>query len=287
MGKFTITGFSDEISPNFEVQLNEVVRLGIAYIEIRGVNGKNIIDHSLEEVKAIKEQLDEKHVAVSAIGSPIGKINITDDFEPHFEKFKHTVAIAKILDTKFIRLFSFFMEKGSWKDNRLEVVSRLKVMVNYAEQEDMILLHENEKDIYGDSAERCLDLYESMNSSAFKLIFDPANFVQCGVKTYPEAFDLLKNHVDYYHIKDAIMESGKVVPAGFGDGHLEEIISELKDRDYVGFLSLEPHLGDFVGFKDLEGDGDIPEFKEVSDAGKFELSYTSLMTILNRLDQEV
>mgnify|MGYP001815148295 CR=1 FL=1 len=122
-----------------------------------------------------------------------------------------------------------------------------------------------------------------MDSDHFKLIFDPANYVQCKVDTYPEAFDALKDKVIYYHIKDALMETGQVVPSGKGDGHIRDIIGQLKKSQYEGFLSLEPHLGDFVGFSDLEGDGDIPEFEEASDAGKFELAYTSLMEIIEEV----
>lgn len=281
MNGFVITGFSDEISPDFEMQLNEIERLGIAHIEIRGVDGKNIIEYSIDEVKDIKIRMDNKGIKVSAIGSPIGKIKITDDFQAHFSKFKHTIEVAKILETSYIRMFSFFMKEGSALKHRGEVLKRLEAMVKYAEQEGIILLHENEKEIYGDTPERCLDLYESMNSDSFKLIFDPANFVQCGVKTYPEAFELLKDKTIYYHIKDAVMATGEVVPSGHGDGHLPEIIGALKKRHYKGFLSIEPHLGDFVGFSDLEGEGDIAEFKEASDASKFELAYTSLVVILN------
>lgn len=280
---FEITGFSDEISPDFSLQLEEILKLGIAYIEIRGVNGKNIVDHSLEEVKLIKAEMDKAGIQVSAIGSPIGKIQITDPFDPHFETFKHTVEIAKLLQTNYIRLFSFFMDQGTAPDHRDEVIKRLKTLVTYAESQGVILLHENEKDIYGDLPDRCLDLYNAMNSPNFKLIFDPANFVQCGVETYPDAFGQLKDKVIYYHIKDALAGTGQVVPSGKGDGHLREIITELKNDGYQGFLSLEPHLGDFVGFSDLEGDGDTPAFKEASDASKFQLAHQSLMTLIREV----
>lgn len=283
MYQFIMSGFSDEISPDFQEQLQEVKRLGIAYIEIRGVNGKNITDHSIEEVLEVKDQMKEAGVQVSAIGSPIGKIQITDAFEPHFDKFKHTIEIAKVLGTKYIRMFSFFMPDGTQESHRDEVVNRLAKLVAYAEEQDIILLHENEKDIYGDTPKRCLDLYETMNSSAFKLIFDPANYVQCGVKTYPEAFNLLKECVIYYHIKDAQASDSKVVPSGFGDGHIQEIITELKANDYKGFLSLEPHLGNFVGFSDLEGEQDNNEFMEASDSTKFELAYKSLTKIISEV----
>ncbi len=126
-----------------------------------------------------------------------------------------------------------------------------------------------------------LDLYEQFGGDNFKLIFfDPANYVQCGVETYPHAYEMLKDYTIYYHIKDALMESGKVVPSGFGDGHIPEIISDLHKRDYHGFLSLEPHLGHFDGFDDLEGDGEVPEFEEKSDVSKFVLAHDSLKKIL-------
>lgn len=282
MYQFVMSGFSDEISPDFKEQLSVVTKLGIAYIEIRGVNGKNISDHSIEEVLEVKNELLQSKVGVSAIGSPIGKIKISDDFDPHFDKFKHTIEIAKVLDTKYIRMFSFFMADGTQESHRDEVMSRMSKLVKYAEQEDIILLHENEKDIYGDVPSRCLDLYKTMNSSHFKLIFDPANYVQCGVETYPEAFNELKDYVAYYHIKDANASDGKVVPSGFGDGHISEIISELKLREYKGFLSLEPHLGNFVGFSDLEGEQDH-EFEEASDSSKFELAYNSLLKIISEV----
>ena len=282
MSKFILTGFSDEISSDFTEQLTQIKKLNIGYIEIRGVNGKNITDHTPEEAKELKRQLDGAGVKVSAIGSPLGKIRITDPFEPHFELFKHTVEIAKILGTKNIRLFSYFMDTiyaGEYID---EVIKRMRAFCGYVEGTDIMLLHENEKGIYGDIPERCLELYKAMNSPNFKLIFDPANFVQCGVETYPHAFDMLKNYVVYMHIKDALAESGKVVPAGFGDGHLKEITAKLYQRGYEGFLSLEPHLGHFEGFDDLEGD-DALEFEEKSDAGKFRLAADSLKKIISEV----
>lgn len=114
------------------------------------------------------------------------------------------------------------------------------------------LLHENEKGIYGDTPQRCLDLVREINSEDMKLIFDPANFVQCDVETYPEAFELLKDHIAYMHIKDALYSDHSVVPAGKGDGKVKEILESLHKRGFEGFLSIEPHLWNFVGFAELE-----------------------------------
>ena len=282
MSKFTLTGFSDEISPDFIEQLEEIKKLGIGYIEIRGVNGKNITAHTIEETEEIKKKLDSYNIKVSAIGSPLGKIKIEDPFEPHFELFKHTVEIAKILDTKYIRLFSYFLDAEKALEYKDEVIKRTRAFCDYVKGTDIVLLHENEKGIYGDIAERCLELYQAMKSPNFKLIFDPANFVQCGVETYPHAFNMLKNYVVYMHIKDSVEKDGKVVPSGFGDGHIKEIITALHSRGYEGFLSLEPHLGHFDGFDDLEGENSL-EFEEKSDVGKFKLAVDSLKNILSEV----
>lgn len=283
MSKFVITGFSDEINADLEIQLEEIKKLDIAYIEMRGVNGRNVSDYSIEEILIIKDQLDKAGVKVSAIGSPIGKIKIEEEFEPHFDLFKHLVAMAKVLETKYIRLFSFFIEKASAETHREEVMRRMKAFCDYVEGSDIILLHENEKDIYGDTPERCKDIYDTMQSANLKLIFDPANYVQCHVETFPYAYEMLKEETIYYHIKDALFESGKVVPSGYGDGHVPEIIKALDQRDYEGFLSLEPHLGHFDGFDDLEGGDEMPEFEDQSDASKFKLAADSLRKILGEI----
>lgn len=275
-----ISGFSDEIDADFNEQLKTIRELNMEYIEIRGVNGKNIADHSLEEVAEVKKALDLAGVSISAIGSPIGKINIKDDFEAHFELFKHVIEIAKLLKTNAIRLFSFFMTEEETLTYKDEVHRRLKAMVDYVAGTDMLLLHENEKDIYGDTPERCLDLFQGMNSDQFKLIFDPANFIQCGVETFPHAYNMLKDYVHYFHIKDAIMATGKVVPAGTGDGQLSEIFKDLKKREFAGFMSLEPHLGEFEGFNRLEPIDGI-SFSEKSDSNKFKLAHHHLLQLLS------
>jgi sugar phosphate isomerase/epimerase len=263
MDKFILSAFADEIDSNLRTQMDVLDQHGIKFIEMRGVNGKQLVSHTLEEVGEIKNQIEKRGFKLSAVGSPIGKIGITDDFEPHLELFKHTLEIAKIMDCKYIRMFSFFIPKGEdpgiYRD---EVIDRWRQFVQAAEGSGVILLHENEKGIYGDTPERCLDLLETLNSDYVKGIFDFANFVQCDVKNYPEAYELFKDYIEYVHIKDAVYSDHHVVPAGDGDGNVEEILKELHRNSYEGFLSLEPHLGNFSGFAELEPDSpgfNLPE----------------------------
>ena len=257
MAKFTLSGFADEIASDLDSQIKGVLANGISHMEMRNVDGKSLLQHSMDEVKEIKKKLDANGIKLSAIGSYLGKQSILDPFT-HLDELKYTLEIADVMETKNIRMFSFFIPEGDDPAQyRGEVLDRWHQFVRVAEGSGVMLLHENEKGIYGDIAERCVDIAEQMNCDYMKLIFDPANFVQCGVTTYPDAWNIMKDYVKYFHIKDALMSSGEVVPAGMGDGHIAEILAEVNkacDCDY--FLSLEPHLANFQGFSDLEN-GDI------------------------------
>lgn len=279
---FIISGFSDEISPVVTEQFEHLNKLGIEYFEPRGIDEKNISEMNDEDVKVLKEKMKKYGIKVSSIGSPIGKIKITDDFEAHLELLKRMIKYAKELGTKYIRIFSFFIPEGEKPENyKDEVIKRMKAMTKLAEEEGVILLHENEKGIYGDIAPRCLEILEAVNSDNLKAVFDPANFVQCGQITYPEGFEMLKEYVVYMHIKDALA-NGDVVPAGYGLGNVKAILSELKADGYKGFLSIEPHLGNFKGLENLEIDDKMTEL-EGSTPEKFTLAYESLKKIIESI----
>lgn len=277
-----ISGFSDEIASDISVQFEVLNKLGISYFEPRGIDGKNIAELTEKEMYALKEKMDACGIRVSSIGSPIGKIKITEDFAEHFKLFKNVVKAAKVLDAKYIRMFSFF-EDGEWTGEKEdEVFARIGKMLDYAKEQDVILLHENEKDIYGDVKERCLKIAEKFACDNFGVVFDPANFVQCGQDT-KEAFRMLRPYIKYMHIKDANPD-GTVVPAGWGAGNVEYILSELFGEGYDGFLSLEPHLGSFEGLAALETSDTMLKLPEGGE-GTFTLAFNELNKIMNKIKE--
>ena len=276
-----ISGFSDEIDSNIVAQFETLNRLNIKYFEPRGINGKNISTLNDKEVNELKEKMEIYKIKASSIGSPIGKIYVEDDFEEHFETFKKVVKIAKELETKYIRIFSFYTKDGEWTtEKRNEVFNKLKTMIAYAKENDIVLLHENEKDIYGDTVDRCADLMDNLYCDNFKAVFDPANFVQSKQDT-KYAYEKLGKYIEYMHIKDS-MADGKVVPAGMGDGNIEYVLKKLFDKGYDGFISLEPHLGSFEGLAELELTDKMVNLPK-SGEGTFTIAYNALNDILNKI----
>ncbi len=277
-----ISGFSDEIAPEIDKQFALLKKLGIRYFEPRGVDGKNISLLDDAEVSALKNKMDIAGIYASSIGSPIGKIKITDSFDEHFSLFQRIVRTAKMLGCRYIRIFSFYNEGEKWSaTERDEVLKRLGKMIAYAKEADVVLLHENEKEIYGDTAGRCQDLMEKLFCENFCMVFDPANFIQCGEDT-KEAYRLLAPYIRYMHIKDARFSDRIVVPAGMGDGNLPYILGELLQSGYDGFLSLEPHLGKFKGLEELET-AEIMAGLPDGGEGTYTLAYNKLCDILDAI----
>ena len=244
-----LCAFADEADQNLDGQIIALKENDISLLEIRGVNGKNISELTVPEVKDAKAKLDDAGIKVWSIGSPVGKIDINEPFEPHLDLFCRLLETAHTLKASHFRLFSFYGTDGGMED---EVFERLDCFVQKAQGSDVLLCHENESGIYGDISQRCLRIHKQFPS--IKAVFDPANFIHCSEDTM-EAWDILCPYVEYLHIKDA-MPDGTVVPAGHGIGNIRTIIDQFAKKEDIfteGTLTLEPHLSKFVGLKELEG----------------------------------
>jgi sugar phosphate isomerase/epimerase len=247
-----LAAFADEISPELDEQIRVCKETGVSHFELRGVYGKNVLDFDSGLRNEIKSKLQANGMGVISIGSPIGKVKITEPFEPHFERFKIAVDAAEFFGAPYIRVFSYYPPaKGEdMKPHRDEVIRRMRAKVDYLRNRAPVMVHENEKDIYGEKGRECVDLMKTIESAKLKSAFDFANFVQAGEKPL-DNWPGLKPYTVHIHVKDALLAGGKVVPAGQGDGQLAPILSDAWKSGYRGFLSLEPHLaahGQFSGF---------------------------------------
>ena len=239
----TLSGFADEISPDLDEQLAVLAAESLSHLELRSVWCTNVADLEDAQVARFRRQLEESGVKVSAIGSPIGKIDIGAPFGPELARLRRVADIAAQLGTNLVRVFSFFIpQEQDPRQYRGQVIDRMRALAELAAERGVILAHENEKKIYGDRPERCADLIASVGSPALRATFDAANFVQCGIRPHSQAYELLRPSLVYVQVKDALMATGEVVPAGRGDGQVRETLAALRDSGFEGYLSLEPHL---------------------------------------------
>lgn len=253
--KFNLAAFADEAGAELSVQIAAMRKNGVGMLEMRGVDGKNCAQLTVQEAKDVCRRLADEGLKVWSLGSPFGKIGIEDGFEEHLEKLRHSLEVCRETGIERIRMFSFYMPEGKDPANyRQAVIDRMGMMLDAAEDAGIRLCHENEKGIYGDNAARCLDLYKTFEGRLGG-IFDPANFLQVGQETLP-ALEMLSPYITYMHIKDARLSDGHVVPAGHGDGHIAELLAHFSKRESDMTLTLEPHLRVFSGLSDLEREGE-------------------------------
>ena len=267
--QWTLSGFGDEIDADPGVQLAVLASLGSRHLELRSAWRINVIDLDDDRAGELRALIDRRGMSVSAIASPVGKAPVAVPVDEEVGRLRRAIAAAHRFDAPYIRLFSFWPERfsgegggplltGSLSDEvaagmRDRVLERMRAFADLAERERITLVHENEKDIYGDTPERVLDIIEAVGSDRLRVAWDNSNYVQVGVEPYTRAYPLLREHLEYLQVKDARSTDGVVVPAGEGDGQLRETVAALCDDGYAGFASLEPHLASFGVDTGIEG----------------------------------
>lgn len=268
-----LCAFADEYGSTLEEQIEGLKINNIEYLEIRSVNGKNVADLSDAEAKDIYEKLEKEGRKVWSIGSPIGKVDINCDFEEYKKKVDRVCKIAKILKADKIRMFSFF----NAYDQEEKVYDYLQEIVNIGNDNGIKMYHENEKEVFGDTVDRILKLQK--NVKGLNYIYDPANFVQCDQEA-SYAIEKLFDSIGYFHIKDVVHSTGDLVPAGYGDGHIEDFIKKI-EKDAV--LTMEPHLVEFDAYKSIDNTKMTHKFHFDNSRDAFCFAVKSLKDILLKL----
>ena len=275
-----VYAFADEASPMIASQIAAMQRNHLDGLEIRNVDGQNVSDISLEKAQEVKKQLDDAGLVCWSIGSPIGKIQIGDDFAAHLDVLLHTLDVADVLGAGNVRMFSFYLpEHDDPALYRNEVIDKLGKILEVAKGR-AALCHENEKGIFGDSPDRCLDLLTTLPE--LDGVFETANYIQ-GCYDPCEAFPRMDKRTKYLHIKDALFADGSVTPAGHGDGHLADIVRAFTEREDP-HMTIEPHLMTFAGLARLEQEGQktqMGKFVYESNDAAFDAACSALRELLS------
>ncbi len=265
-----LSAFADEAGSTLKEQIDALKRNNISYLELRSVDDVNVADLTVEQAIDIKSQLDDNGIKVWAIGSPLGKVDIDCDFTEYLKRIEHVCKLANIFGATKIRAFSFFNAYEKYE----KVKEYLSKMVEVANSYGVKICHENEKEVYGDTKERVLELMNDVTGLEF--VYDPANYLQVG-ESAQDTLDLFFDKTSYFHIKDVIKETGELVPAGHGDGNIGGIIDRI-EKDTV--LTLEPHLKVFGAYANIDNTEMKLKFNFSSNTESFDFAVSELEKIL-------
>ena len=264
-----LSAFADEAAQDLEGQISALTANQVPGIELRTVDSVNVADFDLTLTTRVKSAFDQASLKVHCLATPLGKVQIDSPLSPELDRLKRLSQTAHALDCQRLRIFSFYVPAGRASEYRDEVMLRLERMIEVADAEGVRLFHENEKDIYGDVLERCVDIHQTFQSK-LGAILDPANYIQVGSDPL-EASKLLDPWIEYLHIKDCRRSDGHIVAAGLGDGQIAEILKVFLAKPGRQSIAIEPHLFEFASLKTLEihMTGDAGSGQEVGVGGDY------------------
>ena len=179
-----VSAFSDEAGGSCDIQIGALQRAVLKNIDIRNIEGHGITVLPFDTAREVKSKLDAAGIAVNMFGSPIGKIDISEDVQSDIDRLRHLGELAPILDCRAVRMFSYYNKDGAphqeWKK---ESVDRMVKLRTEAAELGLVLFHENERHIFGDSVVQVLDspaCATTILSSSLTLITTIKTAKMCG-----------------------------------------------------------------------------------------------------------
>lgn len=249
------SGFTDEASDSLEQQILATQTLGWQYLSARTINDYNIHELSEAAFEQVCDQLMASGIKVAEFGTLIGNWakKIDSDFDLTLEEVARCIPRMQRLGVKYARIMSYAQQP--WRDEQYEQerFRRLRIITQCFADAGLMALHENCMNWGGFSASHTLRLLEEV--PGLKLIFDTGNPVFQRDRSRPEPhpwqdplafYHQVKEAVVHVHVKDARYPVAGDEPVytfpGEGDAKLTQILKELIESNYQGFVAIEPHI---------------------------------------------
>lgn len=259
-----ISLLTDEAAKSPEAALAFAREYGLKWVELRGKPGGGGSYCFMEpaELQEVRRQLDEAGLKVSFLNTPMLKYalpgaepvrrpNIAEDvwkkrlerdaarFEKRMEELEKSVRAARILGVNQIRVFAFtrVAEPESLFPRVAEI---LKPMADYAREEGMRLLIENEASCNVARTAELAKFFSIMDHNGLGINWDPVNAMHREEPDqFPQAYSLLqKKRIGNVQMKAEGLILGKQI-LDWG-----AIFKQLEKDGYNGCIGLETHVFD-------------------------------------------
>ena len=192
---------TDELAEDFEKALDFISEHYLGYCEVRELWSKNVVRLSQEELERAKQLIEEHHLKVSEIASPLFKYNLPgmpsprpnwgDTFKAADLTDKDTESLlervfrlAPFFGTSKVRVFSYWRVEDPEKAYPL-VRDRLAKAAAMAAQHNITLLLENETDCNVGTGKELGRMVRDVNSRNLLAMWDPCNALGLGETPTP------------------------------------------------------------------------------------------------------
>lgn len=257
---FKLGIITDEISQDLDEALDFISNYRLHYCELRDMWGRNIMNLSRSDLDRAKHLIDDYHMAVSDVGSPIFKYNLPQmpvrperegqGFGAAFtdqdsDRLLHkSFELAHFFGTPKVRIFSYWRVQDPAKAYPY-VRDRLAKAADLAGQNGILLVLENEFECNVGTGEELGRILKDINSPHLRGNWDPGNAYMLGEIPYPNGYRHVVGWFDHMHAKDAKRDpvSGQIVWAPVGAGSIDwrGQIKALIESHYSQTMSLETH----------------------------------------------
>jgi L-ribulose-5-phosphate 3-epimerase len=257
---FKLGIITDEVTQDLQQALDFISSYSLGYCELREIWNKNLMNLSTEGLERVRELIQEHHLHVSDIASPVFKYNLPemparpaekrDTFLANFtdqdtEELLHkSCKLARFFGTDKVRIFSYWRVEEPAKAYPY-VRRRLAKAAALAARERITLVLENEHECNIGTGKELGWVLRDVNAPSLRGLWDPGNATVLNEVPYPDGYNEVRGLFSHMHIKDSRRDpkTGKVewAPVGGGSIDFRGQFKALRDDAYAGTMSLETH----------------------------------------------
>ncbi len=232
---------TDEIDEDISYALDVCRDLGVGTVELRSVDGRNIVEHSPASRAWISRLIEKRQVRVCAIAPPFLKCDATEDLRRQWDQLERAVSIARDVGAPLVRAFSFW-RVGDPGTVTARLVDALRPAANVAAEAGLRLVIENEHSCNVATAAEAAAILDACRPTDLGVIWDPANEARFAPHLAGGAagYEAIHAHVAHVHLKD-VDATGTWVRIGSGIVDHGALLAALERDGYAGSVSVETH----------------------------------------------
>jgi sugar phosphate isomerase/epimerase len=248
----------DEMKIDFETALRLGAEWGLRAIELRAVDGVNVVDLTDEQVKQTQLLLARYEMRVAGLATPFFKCTLpgqqADDqgdmhsarpltYNDHVGLLPRGVQLAQAFGAPSLRIFSFWRQDGA--DFWPALTEAVTAILDATAGSNVTPCLENEGACFIGTSAELAEAAQRFAATGLQFIWDPGNSTARGMSPRAADFAHFAGRIAQVHLKDSrynpALGKASTMVIGAGDTDYHAQLRWLHDIGYTGALTLEPH----------------------------------------------